>query len=185
MAQNLLRRNMWDTAAKAGLVLGAVSTVYMFISQFLGAEQMGGIFGSILNFLLWGAKFGGCIWLMMFFMKKFAAENETADNSATFRLGVLASFLSALILAAAYFANIGYISADFYQSQMEQVMQMMAPQLDANTTTVMQETLQNLPQMMFWYNLIYCFIFGTLLSFILSRNIPDRNPFANNTSEEF
>ena len=184
MEHNPLRRNMWDTAAKAGLVLGAVSTAYMFISQFLGTAQMSGFFGTLAGFVLWGAKFGGCIWLMMFFMKKFSAENEAADNSATFRLGVLASLLSALIFAAANFANIAYISAEFYQAQMEQVMQMMASSLDANTMSVMEDTMQNLPHMMFWYNLIYCFIFGTLLSFILSRNIPSKDPFAGYRPDE-
>lgn len=175
---------MWDTAAKAGLILGAVSTAYMFISQFLGEAQLSGFFGTLVGFVLWGAKFGGCIWLMMFFMKKFAAGNESADNASTFRMGVIASLLSALIFAAANFANIGYISADFYQTQMEQVMQIMASQFDSNTMAAMQETMQSLPQMMFWYNLIYCFLFGTLLSFILSRNIPSRDPFAGYKPDE-
>ena len=30
----------------------------------------------------------------------------------------------------------------------------------------------------FFINLFYCFIYGTILSAILSRNIPPRNPFA-------
>jgi hypothetical protein len=31
----------------------------------------------------------------------------------------------------------------------------------------------------FFTNLIYCFLFGVVLSAILSRNIPSRNPFAD------
>ena len=170
---------MWDSASKTGLILGAISTAYMFISQFLGNIQMNTFIMTLLSLLLWAAKFGGGIWALAYFMKKFARENDKADNSSTFRFGLIASLLSSLIFAAANFANIGYISADLYQTQMEQVMQMMSSQFDSNTLTAMQETIQNLPQMMFWYNLIYCIIFGTILSYILSRNIPSRNPFAD------
>ena len=43
----------------------------------------------------------------------------------------------------------------------------------------------NMPQITFFSNLIYCFFFGTILSFILSRNVPSRNPFADHTSDEW
>lgn len=179
----MIKKNMWNTGAKAGLILGLVSTVYMFITQLLGTVQMGTFLSSVLSLVLWAAKFGGCIWIMSFFMKKFAAENPEADNSMTFKFGMVASILSALIFAAANFANMAYISADFFQTQMEAVMQAMAPQLDSNMMQSMEKTLENLPQMMFFYYLIYCFIFGTILSAILSRNIPSRNPFADSRAE--
>lgn len=179
----MIKKNMWNTGAKAGLILGLVSTVYMFITQLLGTVQMGAFLSSALSLVLWAAKFGGCIWIMSFFMKKFAAENPEADNSKTFKFGMVASILSALIFAAANFVNMAYISADFFQTQMEAVMQAMAPQLDSNMMQSMEKTLENLPQMMFFYYLIYCFIFGTILSAILSRNIPSRNPFADSRTE--
>ena len=175
---------MWDSAAKAGLILGAISTAYMFISQFLGNVQMNAFIMSVLSLLLWAAKFGGGIWALAFLMKRFSIQNPETSNSSTFRFGMVASLLSSLIFAAANFANIGYISADYYQAQMEQIMQILSAQMDANTLTLMQETIQNLPQMMFWYTLIYCIIFGTILSYILSRNIPSRNPFADYKPEE-
>ena len=35
----------------------------------------------------------------------------------------------------------------------------------------------NMERVSFFTNLIYCFIFGTILSAILSSNIPSKNPF--------
>ena len=175
---------MWDAGSKAGLALAAVSTIYMFVTQFLGSIQMNAFISMLLSMVLWAAKFGGCIWLMMFFMKKFAYENPDADNSATFRFGVIVSLLSAFVFAAANFANIGYISADLYQAQIEQVLQMMAPQMDSQMLEAMEDTMSDLPLMMFIYTLIYCFIFGTVLSAILSRNIPSRNPFETFNPDE-
>ena len=183
MEQNQLRKNLWNGAAKAGLVLGGVSSVYLFASQFITAAGMSGFLSGLFSLLLWAAKFGGCIWLMKFFMKKFAAENEDVQNSTTFRFGMLSAFLSALVYAAVSFANVAFISADMFTEQMNALMQQMAPMMDSNTMSQMDKTMQNLPQLTFFSNLIYCSIYGTLLSAILSRNIPDRNPFADYKTE--
>ena len=170
---------MWDTAAKAGLVLGAVSTAYMFISQFLGTAQLSGFFGTLAGFVLWGAKFGGCIWLRAFFMKMFVAEHPEVDNKATFNLGMATALLSALIYSAAAFANIAFISGDAMVEQMNQMMQQMGSTMDSNSKSLMETYMEILPQITFFSNLLYCFVFGTVLSYILSRNIPSRDPFAD------
>ena len=183
MEQNQLRKNLWNGAAKAGLALGGVSSVYLFASQFITAAGMSGFLSGMFSLLLWAAKFGGCIWLMKFFMKKFASENEDVQNSTTFRFGMLSAFLSALVYAAVSFANVAFISADMFTEQMNVLMQQMAPMMDSNTMSQMDKTMQNLPQLTFFSNLIYCSIFGTLLSAILSRNIPDRNPFSDYKTE--
>jgi hypothetical protein len=183
MEQNQLRKNLWNGAAKAGLVLGGVSSVYLFASQFITAAGMSGFLSGLFSLLLWAAKFGGCIWLMKFFMKKFASENGNVQNSTTFRFGMLSAFLSALVYAAVSFANVAFISADMFTEQMNALMQQMAPMMDSNTMSQMDKTMQNLPQLTFFSNLIYCGIYGTLLSAILSRNIPDRNPFVDYKTE--
>ena len=179
MEQNQLRKNLWNEAARAGLALGGVSSVYLFASQFITAAGMSGFLSGLFSLLLWAAKFGGCIWLMKFFMKKFAAENGNVQNSTTFRFGMLSAFLSALVYAAVSFANVAFISADMFTEQMNALMQQMAPMMDSNTMSQMDKTMQNLPQLTFFSNLIYCSIYGTLLSAILSRNIPSRNPFSD------
>ena len=67
---------MWNTAGKAGLALGGLSTAYLFLTQWIGQAEMPAFISIVLNMLLWAVKFGGCIWLMMFFMKKFVAESR-------------------------------------------------------------------------------------------------------------
>ena len=52
--------------------------------------------------------------------------------------------------------------------------------LAGNTISELMETyMEKLPQITFFSNLIYCTAYGTVLSFILSRNIPSRDPFAD------
>jgi ABC-type phosphate/phosphonate transport system permease subunit len=121
---------------------------------------------------------------MKFFMKQFTAENEEATNSNTFRLGMAMAILSALVYSAFAFANVAFISPDLFTEQMDAMMQQMAPMMDSNTMSVMETYMENLAQITFFTNLIYCFIYGTVLSFILSRNIPSKNPFAEYKPEQ-
>ena len=175
--------NLWNSAAKSGLALGLVSSAYLFINQWT-AEIGAPLLSGILTFVLWAAKFGGCIWLMMYFMKKFVAENTEADNSTSFRFGVASALLSAIIYAAFSFANTAYFSADMIAENMDTVMQAYSQFMDANTLSRMDEMISKMPQITFFSNLIYCFVFGTILSLILSRNIPNRNPFVDYKADE-
>ena len=184
MEQNVIQRNMWNTAGKAGLALGGLSTIYLFLTQWTGQAEIPAFVAVIINMLLWAVKFGGCIWLMMFFMKRFASENPDVDNSGTFRAGIAMAFLSALVYSAFSFANVAFLFPDLFTEQMDMVMQQMAPMLDSNTTAEIEKTMQNLPQLTFFSNLIYCFLYGTILSFILSRSIPSRDPFVNYKPED-
>ncbi len=184
MEENLMKKNMWNGAAVAGLALGGVSTAYMFITQLTGGAELPAFASMLLTPVLWAAKFGGCIWLMMFFMKKFAAENPDVENRDTRRFGVAAALLSAIVYSAVSFANVAFISADMYSESMNMMMQQMAPMLDSNTLSQLDKTMENLPQITFFSNLFYCFIYGAILSAILSRNIPSRDPFADYKPEE-
>ncbi len=184
MEENLMRKNMWNGAGAAGLALAGASTVYMFAAQLLGKLEMSSNLSLTLAVILWACKFGGCIWLMRYFMKKFVAENPEADNKASRRFGVISALLSATLFAAASFANVAYISPDVYTEQMNALFQQMAPLLDSNTMAQVNDTMENLPRMTFFSNLFYCFIYGALLSAILSIKIPDNDPFSDYEPEE-
>lgn len=179
MEENTIRRNIWNEAGKAGLIFGLISSAYMFITQALGTIEMGAFLTSVLTFLLWAVKFGGCIWLMMLVMKKFVQKYPEATNQDTFRLGMFTALLSALIYAAISFANMAFISADTYAQQMEAVMQTYAQMMDSNTMAMMDKWVGRMPQITFFSNLIYCTLYGIVLSAILSRNIPVKDPFAD------
>ena len=185
MEQKALRKTLWNEAGKAGLVLGAVSTVYLFLAQFAGTVKMPALLNLLMTTILWAGKFGGCIWFMMYFMKKFAKQNSGVDNRTTYRFGLAASVLSALVYAAASFANTAFISVDMIAENTRILMEQMAPVMDSNSLDQMENVMAKLPQLTFFSNLIYCSIYGSVLSFILSRNIPNKNPFADDKSEEW
>ena len=179
MAQSLNTKDLWSEAGRAGAALGLVSGAFIFISQWTNGIFSSPVLSTALSFFLWTVKFIGCIWLMMLFMKRLCTSHGEATNSDTFKFGMMTALLSALIYAAIYLANILFISPDIFSEQMAAVMQSYSSVLDSNSMAMLEKMESNYPQIAFFSNLIYCFLYGTMLSAILSRTIPTRDPFAN------
>ena len=177
MEGGISRADIWDSAGKAGLVLGAVSSAYLALSHFMTGTSSTAmaVVMSLLDILLWALKFAGCIILMKLFMTRFAASHEGATNSDTFKFGMATALLSALIYAGFYLAYATILAPDVFAEAIDAVK-------EGYSSMMTQEALDsidsmNLGSISFFSNLIYCFIYGTVLSSILSRNIPSRNPF--------
>ena len=180
----IVKKSLWNHAGTAGLLMGLVSTASMFAGQYMSTLGMSGFLTGLVGLILWALETGGCVWLMWLFMNKFAATCPSADNSTTFRMGMATAFLSALVYSAASFANLAFISVDFYTEQYQTLMQQMAPVTDSNSKDMLVKMLDYMPQITFFSNLIYCFFFGTLVSAALSRGIPSRDPFADYRPDE-
>ena len=117
-------------------------------------------------------------------MTKFAHENRDADKKQIFKMGVAAALLSALVYSGIYLANMQYISADYYNQIIDTCVQEMSANLDSNSMTSLNKLLPMLPQILFFSNFVYCFLFGTILSAILSRKVVAQDPFNEFKSDE-
>ena len=171
---------IWEHAGVAGLALGGVSILYLVLSMLIGklAEGTeGSILLNLLNIVLWLAKFSGCIFLMRFFMLRYAQADPAADNARVFRFGTRTALLSALLYAGFYLAYTTYLAPDLFQDAMSMMEDF--PMFDANSRDQMEAMLPKMPTISFFVTLIYCWLFGTILSAILSRNIPPKNPFTD------
>ena len=169
-------RTLWSKAAVSGAALGIFSGIFIFLSAG-GIKQP--VLSGIVSFVLWAVKFAGCIWLMQFFMKRLCREYGSATNADTFKFGMMTALLSALIYSAINLANILFVSPDFFAAQMQEAIRSYSSMLDSNSMAMLEKMEDAYPQIAFFSNLIYCFLYGTVLSAILSRNIPVRDPFAN------
>ncbi len=177
MEETFSRKDLWNEGGKAGVVLGLVSVVYMFLTQWISGIHGHAFLSGFLNFVLWAAKFAICIWLMVLFMRRFAADFH-AGNSGTFKFGCIVALCSALVYAAVSLANVLIISSEYYSTQMEAALSAYSGALDANSSRMLDGIRANLPRIVFFSNLIYCALFGVILSYILSRSIPPRNALA-------
>lgn len=180
------KKSLWDSAGKAGLVLGAVCVAYIAVTSFsakLGTDsKMVAMLINLLNTCLWIAKFVGCILLMKYFMKKYAASDKQITNSDTFRFGSATALLSGLIYSAFYLAWVLFIQPDSFQAAFDMIIQNSG--LDPDMFSELENMLPKMPVISFFSNLLYCWLFGTVISAIFSRNIPSRNPFENNIDEQ-
>ena len=181
MEENTLRKNMWNTAGVAGLALGGVSILYLVYSHLVvdssNLQQEPSTFIAILSYIVWALKIFGCIFLMNFFMKKFFSENRNIDRSVVFKMGMAAAILSALVYSSAYLLDMMYISNEYYDAVISQAIDQMRPFMDKNASNNINGMLSILPKVTFIFNLGYCFIYGTVLSAILSRKFPPKNYF--------
>lgn len=171
------KNSMLEQAGKAGLVLGGVSIAYMILTMLTGkATENGPAFLlGLVNILLWVAKFVGCIYLMRLFIQRFAANDPEADNNRAFRFGTLTALLSALIYSAFYLAYVSFIAPDTFEEALSALTD--NPMLDSNTLAAVEEMIPRMPTISFFVNLFWCWLFGTVLAAIFSRNISSKNPF--------
>lgn len=174
-------KKLWDSAGKAGAVLGAVSIAYLVITTLMAGKSgaVGGFGGALLTLVLWGVKLFACIYLMKYFMLRYCAGESEATSRETFRFGRTTAFLSALLYSAFVLAFYTLIAPDALASNLETVIRSYSSMLDSNSLSQLEQMQNNLPRWMFFSNLIYCYLFGTVVSFFLSRSIPSGDPFDN------
>ena len=184
MEQNVIQKDIVTPVGKYGLVLGIISSVYLFVTQWMVMSDLPAALTMLLNTFLWVLKSGGCLLIMFSFLKRFSAEHPQAKRNVVFQAGMLLAILSALVYSAFSFAYTAYFYPEYIVEQMETVMQQLTPVMDSNTTAAMEKSMHNFPQMTFFSNLIYCFGYGTILSYIISRYIPGERLSSEQKNEE-
>ena len=170
------RKLIWSEAGIPGLILGLATAVCFYLTSLLG--------NALLNGIVWVAKLAGCICLMYFFMKKFVSIHSGADNRDSFRFGVIVALLSAFIYSVSFYIFTVYIKPDMFDAALSAVMDNYSSILDSNSLEQIENLIPKLPAIGFFSNLIYCFLYGTIVSAIISRSVPSTNPFDNDTPDE-
>lgn len=184
MEQDVIRINRWNMAGKYGLVFGLISVAYLYYGHLTVVLGMTGFVSSALGFIIWAAKFVGCIKLMKYCMNRFAIDNPSATNSDTFKLGVLIAMFSAVVFSVVTVADHLYIFPEYYQSLYGAMLKEWSQLLPADRIAEMKDMFADAHKIAFVGTFIYCFLFGTVLSLILSRNIPSKDPFHNYKPDE-
>lgn len=178
MTENIDRKAILNSASVSGLALGGVCIAYAAATYAIDHTITATALSAGLKAALWAAKFVGCIFLMKYFMQKLATE-YSITNRTTLRQGVLSALFSALIVGGATLAQILFIiTPEGYETELMAAMSQMSGMLDANSQRAMKEIIPHIPVISFFSTLIYCFLYGTVLASILSRYIPQSDPFA-------
>ena len=95
------RKSIWEAGSRNGLVLGLATAAFVILAQ-ICASALSGFAASMVSLVLWCAKFAGCIYLMYWFMKRYALANPSAVRQDVMKFGVSIAICSALVYAAIY-----------------------------------------------------------------------------------
>lgn len=172
-------RTIWNEAAKSGLYLGLFTAIFLVLGIVLDNFSSSSSYAlkitcSVISVFLWIIKVAGCLWLLRFLMLRFSFRYSGVTNQLSFRFGMLTALTSALIVAG---ANLCLMTPEKVQETVDMYFSM-APISDSDRVE-MERILGYLPQISFFVNLIYCWLFGTVASRIYSSSIPPKDIFGN------
>lgn len=179
MDNSVSSRILWNKAARNGLLLGLFTAACRILSQAISSTGTATAGTAVLNGIVWLVQFGGCIWLMKFFMERLAGNFDGVTNRTTAKYGRMLALASSIIFSAAMFFDVSFISPETVTRQMDLYYQMYGNMLDENTRAMLQKVEDYYPQIMFFSTLIYSFLYGVVLSAILSVSIPRKDPFSS------
>lgn len=168
---------IWNEAAKAGAWLGAVSIGCLLLKE--GAAFSGSSFLiQAATIILWAVEFFGCILLMKKLMLDLRDRYEGVKIEHTYTLGKRAALLSGLLLASA--------QALIIMRMPPEAVDELISQFTGSLTAAQKESVENmmdsLPLITFIFQWLYCYIYGTVLSSILSRYIFLQKLFGSNVT---
>ena len=171
------KKILWNKAARNGLVLGLFTALCRIVSGALtSGDASAGT--AVLNGIIWLLQTGGCIWLMKFLMERLVTQYDGVDNGDTARYGRMLALTSSMIFAAAMFFFVAFADPEFVSGQMDLIYQLYGEHLDENTRSYLKTIENNYTKIMFFSTWIYSWLYGVILSAILSISIPKKDPFA-------
>lgn len=171
------RNESLNDTGKAGLVLAAAAIVFFVISALLSKIEGGGFLVTLLGLVVWAGKVALCIWLMVKFLRQ-AADNNGKERSRTFRFGMMVALCSAIVYAGFYLLYVTVIVPDFFEGAFDKALQMYSSMMTSDQLDQIANLESSMPAISFFVNLIWCWLFGTIISAIASSNIcGSSNPF--------
>ena len=159
---------LWNSAAKAGLLLGAVSVGCLTLKE--AATLSGNSFLlQAATVILWAVEFFGCILILKNQMLSLRDKYADVKMEHTYLLGRRSALLSGLVLASAqalFVMQMPEAEVDTLIGSLTDTMN-----LSAQDRETMDGMLDKLPIFTFCFQWFYCYLYGTLLSGFLSRYI--------------
>lgn len=169
-------KTLWNEAGKTGLVFGLFSSACLLLKE--GAALTGSTFlVQAAAIILWAVEFFGCILLMKKYMLDLRDKYDDVTLVDTYRYGRRIGLLSGLILASVDAVLIMQLPQDTVADVVNELSTAVTQQLGSNYEGEIGRVVDRLPVYTFIFQWLYCFLYGSLLSAIMSRYIFMQNYF--------
>ena len=175
MKKTLDNNTLWNEAAKAGAFLGAVSVGCLALKEWAGTSGSNFLITAA-AVILWAVEFFGCILIMKNVMLSLRDRYEGVKIQDTYKLGRRAALLSGLLLASAQTLFI----LKMPETEMATFVDQIAAAIPSGSRDQVEGMMGKLPVITFISQWIYCYLYGTVLSSIMSRYIFLQKLFGGN-----
>ena len=173
---NLDSKTLWNEAGRVGFVFGGFSSLCLLLKE--GAALTGSNFlVTAAAVILWAVEFFGCILLMKKYMLDLRDKYDGVTMIDTYRFGRRVALLSGLILAAVDAVLILKMPQDTIADVISELNTAVSAKLGGGYEGEVGRLVDKLPLYTFIFQWLYCFLYGSLLSAIMSRYIFLQGPF--------
>ena len=167
---------IWNEAGKTGLVFGLFSSGCLLLREGAGLTNSTFLVQAA-AIILWAVEFFGCILLMKKYMLDFRDKYDEVTMEDTYRFGRRVGLLSGLILASVDAVLLMHLPQDTVADVVNELSATVTQQLGSNYEAQVNQVVDRLPVYTFVFQWLYCFLYGSLLSAIMSRYIFMQNYF--------
>ena len=169
-------KTLWNEAGRVGLVFGGFSSLCLLLKE--GAALTNSMFlTQAAGIILWAVEFFGCILLMKKYMLDLRDKYDDVTMVDAYRFGRRVALLSGLILAAVDALIIMKMPQETVTSVMSELSAAMPAGMGHVSEDDLGRLVDKLPLYTFLGQWLYCFLYGSLLSAIMSRYIFLQDPF--------
>lgn len=168
MKKTMDNNAVWNEAGKGALYLGGLSILCLSLKE-LSTLSGSNFLMTAAAVILWAVEFFGCMLLMKRSLLDFRDKYEGVKMADTAKLGRRMALLSGLLLASAQALIIMKMPQEEVTALADQLSGAMT--MGASEREAMDSMLDKLPVFTFVFQWLYCFLYGTVLSSILSRYI--------------
>ena len=161
-------KTLWNEAGRVGFVFGGFSSLCLLLKE--GAALTGSTFlVQAAAIILWAVEFFGCILLMKKYMLDLRDKFDGVTVMDTYRFGRRIALFSGLILASVDAAVIMYMPQETVESVIAELNTAISSKMGAGYEGEIGRFVDKLPLYTFIGQWLYCFLYGSLLSAIMSR----------------
>ena len=169
-------KTLWNEAGRVGFVFGGFSSLCLVLK--MGASLTGSSFlVQAAAIILWAVEFFGCILLMKKYMLDLRDKYDGATIEDVYHFGRRVALLSGLILAAVDAFITMKLPPETVENVVAELSTAVSSQFGAGYEGEVGRFVDKLPLYTFIGQWLYCFLYGSLLSGIMSRYIYLQGPF--------
>ena len=178
MKEELTNKQIWNDAARVGIVFGVFSSVC------LGLKEAAALTGSTFlvtgaAIILWAVEFFGCILLMKKYMITETQVHPEITQFQLYKFGRRVALLSGFILALVNGAIVSFIPDETLQATLSEAMATMPASMQADADQSIATMMDNFPLFTFLGQWLYCYLYGSILSAVMSRYVFVYSVFRN------